>query len=144
MARAATTYDREEMEKRRLEAARSLLAGAPQSRIVTEYGVSRTTASRWARRVAKLGIGGMARTVTTGRPSRLTKKQVSTLRKVISKPPEGGGDKWTCFTFADEIAIRFGVRYDPDHVGRLMHWLRGETSKICEKRGEKHESTTST
>jgi hypothetical protein len=32
-------------------------------------------------------------------------------------------DRWTTGRMADAIAERFGVRYDPDHVGRLMHRL---------------------
>ena len=32
-------------------------------------------------------------------------------------------DTWTTARFADAIFARFGVRYDPDHVGRIMHRL---------------------
>jgi transposase len=32
-------------------------------------------------------------------------------------------DRWTTARFADAIYMRFGVRYDPDHVGRIMHRL---------------------
>jgi transposase len=32
-------------------------------------------------------------------------------------------DRWTTARFADAIFVRFGVRYDPDHVGRIMHRL---------------------
>jgi hypothetical protein len=30
-------------------------------------------------------------------------------------------DRWTTARLAVAIEARFGVRYDPDHVGRLMH-----------------------
>jgi transposase len=30
-------------------------------------------------------------------------------------------DKWTTARLAVAIEARFGVHYDPDHVGRLMH-----------------------
>jgi transposase len=32
-------------------------------------------------------------------------------------------EKWTTARFADAIFTRFGVRYDPDHAGRIMHRL---------------------
>ena len=32
-------------------------------------------------------------------------------------------DRWTTARLAQAIEGRFGTRYDPDHVGRLMHRL---------------------
>jgi transposase len=32
-------------------------------------------------------------------------------------------DRWTTMRFAEAIFTRFGIRYDPDHVGRMMHRL---------------------
>jgi len=32
-------------------------------------------------------------------------------------------DRWTTTRFATAIEARFGVHYDPDHVGRIMHRL---------------------
>jgi len=32
-------------------------------------------------------------------------------------------DRWTTARLAHAIDARFGIRYDPDHVGRLMHRL---------------------
>ncbi len=32
-------------------------------------------------------------------------------------------DRWTTARFAEAIQTRFGVHYDPDHVGRIMHRL---------------------
>jgi transposase len=32
-------------------------------------------------------------------------------------------DRWTTARFAEAIFSRFGVRYDPDHAGRIMHRL---------------------
>ena len=30
---------------------------------------------------------------------------------------------WTTARFASAIEARYGIRYDPDHVGRIMHQL---------------------
>ena len=32
-------------------------------------------------------------------------------------------DRWTTARLAQAIEARFAIRYDPDHVGRLMHRL---------------------
>jgi len=32
-------------------------------------------------------------------------------------------DRWTTARFAEAIFMRFSVRYDSDHVGRIMHRL---------------------
>jgi transposase len=32
-------------------------------------------------------------------------------------------DRWTTVRFAHAIYMRYGIRYDPDHVGRIMHKL---------------------
>jgi transposase len=32
-------------------------------------------------------------------------------------------DRWTTARFAEAIFARFAVKYDPDHVGRIMHRL---------------------
>ena len=42
---------RDDMETRRLAAAKELMNGASQSQVARRYGVSRTTASRWHRSI---------------------------------------------------------------------------------------------
>ena len=48
-----TLLTRDEMERRRLAAARELLAGESQASVARKFGVSRTTASRWQRALAE-------------------------------------------------------------------------------------------
>src|SRR2546425_811043 len=43
------SLNRDDMEKRRLEAVQDLLQGLTQSSVARKFGVSRTTASRWNR-----------------------------------------------------------------------------------------------
>ncbi len=60
----------------------------------------------------------------TGRPSRLTADQVDTIRIMYCEGARFHGfstDRWTTGKLAEAIERRFGVRYDQDHVGRLMH-----------------------
>ncbi len=115
---------RDDMETRRLAAAKDLLNGVSQSLIARRYGVSRTTASRWARSIVVKGVDGMRKRRATGRPSRLTADQVESIRRMYLDGASAYGfssDRWTTGRLADAIENRFGIRYDQDHVGRLMH-----------------------
>ena len=116
--------NRDEMERRRLDAAQHLLNGTPQSQVARKFGVSRTTASRWQKALKGSGVESLRKRRAPGRPSRLTREQLLGLADLMA---EGAGlygfsdDRWTTARLAVAIEARFGVHYDPDHVGRLMH-----------------------
>jgi putative transposase len=119
-----SSLTREDMETRRLAAARELLNGVTQSQVARRYGVSRTTASRWQRSIVQKGMDGMRKRRATGRPSRLTADQVESIRMMHSDGAIAHGfsrDRWTTGKLAKAIEGKFGIRYDRDHVGRLMH-----------------------
>src|ERR1700735_5664981 len=119
-----SSLTREDMETRRLAAAKELLTGVTQSQVARRYGVSRTTASRWHRSIVVKGVDGMRKRRATGRPSRLTADQVDSIRIMYCEGARFHGfstDRWTTGKLAEAIERRFGVRYDQDHVGRLMH-----------------------
>jgi putative transposase len=119
-----SSLTREDMETRRLAAAKELLTGVTQSQVARRYGVSRTTASRWHRSIVHKGFEGLRRRRATGRPSRLTADQVDAIRKMYIEGAAAYGfsnDRWTTGRLAIAIERHFGVRYDQDHVGRLMH-----------------------
>jgi putative transposase len=119
-----TSLNREDMETRRLEAAKDLLSGVSQSQVARRYGVSRTTASRWRRSIVMKGVDGMRKRRATGRPSRLTSDQIDLIRKMYLEGALAHGfstDRWTTGKLAEAIDRKFGIHYDQDHVGRLMH-----------------------
>jgi transposase len=61
-----------------------------------------------------------------GRPSRLNSTQLTGVAEIYRGGARAAGfdtDHWTTARFADAIFARFAVRYDPDHVGRIMHRL---------------------
>ncbi len=119
-----SSLNRDDMESRRLAAAKDLLNGSSQSQVARRYGVSRTTASRWHRSIVVKGVDGMRKRRATGRPSRLTADQVDTLRQMFHDGAMAHGfsrDRWTTGKLAEAIERKFGIRYDQDHVGRLMH-----------------------
>jgi transposase len=117
---------REEMEKRRLAAADELLSGLAQSKVASKYGVSRTTASRWARALTHNGVEGLRKRRATGRPSRLRPDQLAQLAEIYNEGALASGfesDRWTTSKLARVIEQKFAVHYDQDHVGRLLHKL---------------------
>jgi transposase len=117
---------RDEMESRRLLAAQDLQRGLSQSQVARRFGVSRTTASRWNRALAGRGVEALRKRRAPGRPSRLSQEQLKSVAEVYHDGARAAGfnaERWTTTRFAEAIFARFQVRYDPDHVGRLMHRL---------------------
>jgi transposase len=54
----------------------------------------------------------------------LTAEQVEEIRKMYTAGAQAFGfasDRWTTAKLAEAIHCRFGIRYDQDHVGRLLH-----------------------
>jgi transposase len=126
---------RDEMESRRLLAAQDLQTGLKQSDVARKFGVSRTTASRWQRVLNGKGVESLRKRRAPGRPSRLGPEQLTAIAGMYHAGPRVAGfntDRWTTTRFADAIQARFGVRYDPDHAGRIMHrlGLREKTRRL--------------
>ena len=127
------------MESRRLMAAQDLQSGLSQSQVARKFGVSRTTASRWHRALNGKGVEALRKRRAPGRPSRLNQEQLHGVAGIYQAGPRAAGfdsDKWTTLRFAEAIYARFNVRYDPDHVGRIMHRLglrdRKRTRRVAE------------
>ena len=117
---------RDEMESRRLLAAEDLQRGLSQSQVARKFGVSRTTASRWCRALNGSGVEALRKRRAPGRPSRLSAEQLHGTAEIYHAGPRSAGfdtDRWTTARFAEAIYARYAIRYDPDHVGRIMHRL---------------------
>ena len=120
------TLTRDEMESRRLLAAQDLQTGLSQSQVARKFGVSRTTASRWNRSLSGKGMESLKKRRAPGRPSRLNPEQLAAIKEMYLAGPRAVGftsDRWTTAKFAEAILAKFGIRYDPDHAGRIMHRL---------------------
>ena len=136
---------RDEMESRRLLAAQDLQTGLSQSHVARKYGVSRTTASRWNRAMSGKGVEALRKRRAPGRPSRLTADQLAVAKEIYQAGPKSAGfdtSRWTTARFADAIFARFGVRYDPDHAGRIMHRLGLRERRRVRQMAEAHYTFT--
>src|SRR4051812_6718908 len=76
--------NRDDMERRRLEAAQDLLNGIAQSHVARKFGVSRTTASRWQRALKGNGVDSLKKRRAPGRPSRLSHEQLNGLASLMA------------------------------------------------------------
>src|SRR5258706_451813 len=80
-----TSLNRDEMERRRLEAVEDLLQGLTQSKVARKFGVSRTTASRWNRALQQKGADSLRKRRATGRPSRLSREQLQLIPDIFAQ-----------------------------------------------------------
>ncbi len=107
---------REDMEQRRIAAARDLLDGKRISVVARKYDVSSTSVLRWRDKARHMGLTSLEKSVATGRPRKLTPAQEVALVEMYR-----AGTGWTQDRFTALILREFGVSYDPDHVGRIIH-----------------------
>jgi len=117
------TLSRDEMERRRMEAAEDFLRGFSQSQVVAKFSVSRTTASRWHRALTAKGLESLRKGKASGRPSRLTPDQKAQIADMFHKGDSSFGfsdGHWTAKSLARVIEQRFSVHYSLDHVARLL------------------------
>ncbi len=106
---------RDEIEAMRLAAAKDLSSGMSQGHVARKYGVTRTTASRWARTLKTEGIEAMRKHNGAGRPCRLTPYQLAAVVDMQSFPFA----KLTGKGLAEAIESAWGVCYHPDHMYKL-------------------------
>jgi transposase len=123
---------RDQMEQRRLEAAALLGNGLSQSRIARQFHVSRTTAGRWQQKLKAAGLDALRQHPAPGRPCLLTPDQWRELEALYRATRH---TRWTCGRMVQVIEERFGVRYHPDHAGRILQRLRGPKKKKARSRG---------
>jgi transposase len=121
-----------ELERRRLRAIELLQRDTPVHLVAERLGVDRRSVRRWKRTHRRQGRAGLRARPASGRPPKLTPQQRRRLARLVLAGPEAAGYRtnlWTCRRLVDLIREEFGVRYHPDHVGRLLRcvWLQPAT-----------------
>jgi len=126
-----TRWTPEQLEERRLAAARLLRAGRlSQAEVAREMGVSRSAVTRWTQRLAQQGVRGLRRRASPGRPSHLGAPQWRQLLRTLRRGAMASGfdtERWTLPRIAAVIERAFGVRYHPRSLGpalRARGWSR--------------------
>ncbi len=115
--------DHAAMEERRLKAAKLFDQGKGASEVARLLGVRRQSAHAWLLRWEEEGKGGLRSKGPAGPKSRLTPEQCAAIRSELLEGPEAHGYAtavWTLPRVAKLIKERYGVRYHPAHVWRLL------------------------
>jgi transposase len=135
---------REQMEERRLAAARLLRAKRlSQAEIARELGVSRATVTRWKHQLEDKGIRGLRRRRSSGRPPSLTKAQWRQLVHILRRGSRAAGfetEQWTRRRIALVIKREFGVSYHPFSVSRALR-QRGWSPQLPIPRAKERDET---
>lgn len=116
---------REQMQQRRMEGGRLLQQGRlSQAEIGRQLGVSRMAVSQWAQRMKAKGLRGLWSHKSPGRPSRLGRDQRRGLLRILKRGALAAGfrtDRWTLARIQEVIEREFGIRYQLNYVGELLH-----------------------
>lgn len=131
------------MEQRRLAAIPRLEHGESLSSIARQFGVSRQAVFVWAERWRRRGEAGLRRRRRPGRPPKLARQQFSQLPRWLVQGAEAHGFSspiWTTQRVADLIWRRFHIRYDRDHVCRLLHRFGWSWQKPARRARERDEA----
>ena len=114
----------EQMEERRLEAARLLRQGRlSQAEIARQLGASRASVSRWAATLAQDGQRGLEARPIPGRSPRLDEKAWVRLGRLLDRGAMAAGfgtERWTLKRIAALIEREFGVHYHPRYLERPL------------------------
>jgi transposase len=114
----------EHLEMRRRRAMGLLDKGMSQAEVARQVGCDPSSISRWRTSRERGGDAALEATRAGGRPPKLTARQKEELVQCLLEGPMAHGyrtDLWTTKRVAQLVERKFGVRYHPDHVGRLLH-----------------------
>ena len=130
------------MEERRLEGRR-----LGQQRIAEELGVSRYTATRWAKELKGGGVEALLSRKASGRPPRLSQEGAARLLQALRQGAKAHGYadvRWTPVRIAEVLQKEAGVMPDPDHLSLVMRRLGRSVQRAQPKAAERDEQAFAT
>jgi transposase len=105
-------------------------------------GVAPASVHRWRRLARKRG--GLRAKPVSGRPRRISDKQLRQLRVLLRQGAVAHGwsnHLWTAVRVAILIERHFGIKYHPEHVRKLLkqrlHWTSQKPQKHARERNDK-------
>jgi transposase len=129
-------------EERRKQAWKLKEQGWQQKDIAVALGVSEGAVSQWIKRGREGGVEALEAHPPKGVNPWLTAEQKAQIPELLAKGAESygfRGDVWTARRVVEVIARTFGVRYHPDHVGRLMREAGWSRQKPVERASQRNE-----
>jgi len=112
------------LEARRRQAVHWIRQGQPKAEVARRLGVTWQAVWIWWRTYQRAGAGGLARRKHAGPTPKLPRRKLARLPRLLAQGASAHGfptEVWTTQRVADLIWRRFRVRYDRDHVCRLLH-----------------------
>jgi len=113
----------QQLEKRRRYAIRLLKAGKSLAAVARAMCASVSSVWEWWQAYRKHGSKGLRAKPTPGRPPGLSASQKKKLVQLLLRGPKAAGYKtelWTLKRIAQLIRRKFGIRYHPGHVWKLL------------------------
>ncbi len=130
------------LETRRRLAGSLLLEGREIGEIAEIVGASASSVRRWHRVVKKGGLEALKAKPHPGPKPRLNEKQKQRLTKILLAGPLKSGyrnDLWTCPRVAEVIVKKFGVKYHPAHVWKILRSFGWTPQKPEQRARERNE-----
>jgi transposase len=131
----------EQLETRRRLAVRLLQQGHAGAEVARMVGVRPSSITRWKQGFEASGADGLKPKRHPGPSKKLSDRQRRQLPRLLLKGPRAYGyatDLWTFARVAALIEKRFGVRYDPSQVYRILKSL-GWSSQKPERRARERD-----
>jgi transposase len=114
------------LEHRRLRALALLDEGRSLNEVAGLVGSAPSSVMRWRDARRRGGVKALKVRFSPGRPPKLAARQRRGLVRRLLRGAMACGyqtELWTTARIAELIKREYGIRYHPDHVGRLMHEL---------------------
>src|SRR5262245_28182494 len=112
-----------QLEKRRRRAVQLLKSGRSLSIVARQVGAAVSSVFRWWQAYQRQGARGLESKPTPGRPPRLSTMQKRRLVTLLGQGALRAGyrtELWTADRVTELIAHKFGVRYHPAHVWKVL------------------------
>jgi transposase len=141
---AGVRRDFEELEQRRLQAAKLLREGVPQAEVARQVGVHRQSVSRWDQQLQEGGLRALRKAGRAGRKPRLRPEDLRRIERGLKRGSEALGYEtslWTSWRVAHLIEHECGVKYHPSQAWRILRQLgwscQRPTGRALERNEEK-------
>ena|SRR5438067_5405389 len=130
-------------EGRRLRAWELHQQGWKQCAIAAALGVTPGAVSQWLSRARHGGLAALRRHPAPGPMPKLTADQRGRIPALLARGAEAygfRGEVWTARRVAAVIAREFGVRYHPDHAGKLLRAAGWSARKPVQRASQRDEA----
>ena len=121
--------------------------GRSQAQVARELGVTPSAVCQWAKARRQRGDPALEPKPHTGRPPKLTARQLARLEMRLLRGPTKHGyatELWTLSRVAEVVAKHFGVTYDLSGVWHVLRRMGGSAQKPERRARERDEQAIAT